>query len=345
MNTRKNKISSPNRIETILYLIADLLNDHVIWKAIVQIIPAVILFLLTEVLSSFFYNSENKLIWYRVILGVIIFLFPYIFIILADFKQSVDNDIRKTQEMEMVSYVSEIQLRKAIAEADISLEEQRNRNIRLQTDRLGPSIDVRQFINGAIYPIERINTAIDEMANCFASLSKLERSEFLFSGAVSITNINSSKKSSNWEWVSTPLLEGVTSIENLLTKESSFSLIASGKLTYYYANDKREAEKKHEYFPDDRDRTYHGCGSIICKEISEEIGKWKIRLILSISTYGKMIVSEDDIEAGTNVAETYEDVIRDMILKQFEGELREDLLWYGIEKIDFKKGKINPLAC
>ena len=56
-----------------------------------------------------------------------------------------------------------------------------------------------------------------------------------------------------------------------------------------------------------------------------------------------MIVGKDDIKEGANLELTYEELIRDIILKQFEGELKEDLLWYGIENIDFKKGRVKKV--
>ena len=155
---------------------------------------------------------------------------------------------------------------------------------------------------------------------------------------IAISNKNSSAKSLEWTWVSVPKTEGTAELKDLLSNQSAFSIVASGRKTFYYANDKKEAAKNKEYYMDGRDNTY-GSGSIVCTEIDEDIGKWRIRLIISISTYGKMIVGQDMIDAGADVARTYEERIRDVIIKQFEGELKEDLLWYGIENINFKKNK------
>ena len=54
-------------------------------------------------------------------------------------------------------------------------------------------------------------------------------------------------------------------------------------------------------------------------------------MVISISTYGEKIVKIEDENSEDRVKLIYEERIREIILKQFEGEIKEDLLWYGTQ--------------
>jgi len=333
-----------NRLKDAMYLIADELNDHIGWKVFLQILPAIWTTVIVQAFHSNFYTQEGNLNVWGLGIAIVTAVISAVLLVFSDLKMKKDKEAKEQQEADMDVYESEIGVRQAVTEAEISLEEDRNRILRDKINEYMVDETVQQFVSNAISPIERINNSFGELSGCFSKLSGFPRSEFTLSGAVAIVNMNAKKnwKTLDWQWLSIPTMEGTAGIDELITNDSAFSVVASGKKTFYYANDKEEATKKNEYYLDGRDSTY-GSGSIVCAEIDEEIGKWRIRLIVSISTYGKMIVGKDDIKEGANLELTYEELIRDIILKQFEGELKEDLLWYGIENIDFKKGRVKKV--
>ena len=48
-------------------------------------------------------------------------------------------------------------------------------------------------------------------------------------------------------------------------------------------------------------------------------------------------MSQHDEELGVDIRAVYEDIIYNTIIKQFKCEIKECLLWYVIQKIDFQK--------
>lgn len=329
-----------NRIVTALYCFADALNDFWWLKFFLQALPIIWSTVVLPVFHNIFFDSQTgNLNAEGIIIAIVIFCLSSSLLLLTDLKSSKDKKKKEKTEEDMVSFQAEINLRRALTIAESTLEDRRNRHFRRSVGKVKNTEPVHIFVNKTMYPIERISTALDGLSECFSMLTEIPRTDYTLSGAIAIENINSKSQAINWRWISIPALEGTASISDLLNNNSSFKIVADGK-PYYYANDKLEASEKGEYFLDDRDESY-GVGSIICTEIAEEIQKWRIRLIISVSTYGKQILSKEEIANGANVTVVYEERIRDIIFKQFEGELKEDLLWYAVENIDFEKGKIR----
>lgn len=339
MDEKKEK--KDNRLVKALYYLADALNDNLFWKIFFQALPIIWTTAIVQIWHSTFYNNETgNLNELGITIAVILAIISIFILILTNVKSSIDKKEKEKTEKDIDSYLGEIELRRALSEAESTLEDRRNRHFRHAVEDMKSTDSIHAFVSNAMYPMERINTALDGLSECFSKLSGISKTDFTLSGAVSIENKNSRNKNLDWDWISIPTMEGTASITDLLKNKSAFSIVANG-MPYYYANDKKIASKKGEYYIDGRDKAY-GIGSIVCAEIDEEIGKWRIRLILSISTYGKQITNEDELGDGVSLATVYEDRIRDIIIKQFEGELKEDLLWYAIEKIDFEHGKARP---
>lgn len=336
----ETKEKKDNRVLKALYYLADALNDNLLLKIILQALPIIWTTVIVQRWHSIFYNSEsgNLNALGGTIAGILAVISIFV-LILTTIKSSLDKIEKENTDKDIDSYQGEIELRRALTEAESTLEDRRNRHFRHAVEEMKSDEPIHTFVSSAMYPMERINTALDGLGECFSKLSGISRTEFTLSGAVSIENKNSKNKNMDWNWISIPTLEGTASIAELLKNKSAFNIVASGS-PFYYANDKKAAANKGEYYLDGRDKSY-GSGSIVCSEIDEEIGKWRIRLILSISTYGKQIANDDELREGVSLETVYEDRIRDIIIKQFEGELKEDLLWYAIEKIDFAHGKLR----
>ncbi len=339
-NVSIKKVKKENRISIALYCIAELLNDYWLIKVVFQALPIIWTTVILHIFHDKLYDSSTgNLNALGVILACVIVVVSAALLVLTDVKASKDKKETEKTKNDMISYQAEIDLRRELTKAETTVEERRNRHFRNSVGKIKNSDPVNIFVSKTMDPMERISTALDGLGQCFSSLSRIASNEFTLSGAIAIENTNSKNKTTPWKWISLSTMEGTASIEELLKHNSSFKLVASGR-PFFYANDKKEAADNGEYYWDGRDKTY-GTGSIVCSEIDEKIDNWRIRLIISISTYGKQILSQEEIDNGADIAVVYEERIRDTIIKQFEGELKEDLLWYAVEKIDFEKNKIR----
>ena len=324
-------------------LIADALNDTVVLKVVLQSLPLFWSTIISPVFHDQLYDSTSGNLnnTGRVIV-VLTFGVSLVLTLLTSIKTQADRKQENKLRSDIDSYQTEVNLRSSLAESDIMLEEQRNRHFRTVGPELKPDEGVRRFVASAMTPAKRINAALDELSSCFGTVSGIPRTDFMLSGAIAIAKKNTRLKDLQWGWVSEPALEGTASLDELIKNPSAFSIVANGR-PFYYANDKIAAAEKGEYYLDGKDRTYHG-GSIVCTEVVEAIGDWRIRLIISISTYGKRIVEEAEEREDPQLVQTlYEDRIRDTVIRQFLGELKEDLLWYAVERINFARNKVEPL--
>lgn len=168
-----------------------------------------------------------------------------------------------------------------------------------------------------------------QISKCIAGEVEMDSNEIELSSVVSIDE-------GEWSWFCYPDFEGRGHLKDLLRKESALKQVINER-TYYYNNDKESAIHDHKYFPDRRDTTNNNVGSIICWEVSTmiEYGDTKeahsLRMIISISTYGKKLISSEYKQE--KIDKIYKDVFEKMILNQFKGELTENLIWYGLQKL------------
>lgn len=289
MPTETEQLETASRIRRALGLIADALNDNIPLKIALQSLPILWSTFIVQVFHDRLYDANtSSLNKVGTVAAALVFTISLLAIVLTAVKTQRDRARESTLRNSVRSCSKEIELRKTIAEADFMLETQRNRHFREAASSLQPSEDVRSFVGGAMCPGDRISAALDELGNCFSSVSNIARTDFTLSGAIAISTRYAKPRSTKWEWVHRPTMEGTASIDELTRNKSAFTIVASGK-TFFYANDKQEAAKRGEYYLDGRDKTYGG-GSIVCAEVDEEIGKWRMRLIVSISTYGRKIV-------------------------------------------------------
>ena len=157
------------------------------------------------------------------------------------------------------------------------------------------------------------------------------------SAAWCIHNPSSTKKAheQQWEWISNPPSAETMSLDQLLNNpKTMFRKVVDGT-PFDYENDKATAAKKEKYVFDKLDEVNDKKGSIICFEIAEDLDKLKIRMVISISTYTR-IVKSDDAEI---IKKAYEDRIKSVVIDQFAGEIREDLLLLVTQEL--MKGEKN----
>ena len=314
-----------------IYSLADKINDTLWIKVILQAFPIVWTTVIVQIGRSLFITEKGGLNLLGGGIAIISAGISIFILVITGIKSQQDKKEKNKLDKNVSVYTSEIELRKAITNAECTLEDRRNRHLRTWIERHQSNDTISAFVNEALNPKERINTVFDGLSECFEEVTELQKAEVFQSAAIAIENTSIYQKP-KWEWIVNPPVEGTPSLDKLLSEKSSFKIVADG-IPFFYANDKKLAAKEKKYILDGRDKVYNGEGSIICCEIDETINNWKIRLIISISTYGKKIVSNTDEQAGIQIKTVYEDKIRDVIIKQIEGEIKEDLLWYALENI------------
>lgn len=226
-------------------------------------------------------------------------------------------------------YQSINEIRKSIATAEAMIYEKQNRSFVKFIDHGGKiRSETRTCLIELRDPKLEIDGIFDELCSCFTGFCRLERSEISFSAAVRLN------KTERWVWISKPK-EKTASIDELQDGNSLFKTVAEKKgKDYDYIADKSNSDKP--YIFDELDESYGHKGSIICWKIGLPCENREISMVISISTYGKQLVEITDSDGipddqkEKRISEAYEKTIRDIILKQFEGRLQEELLWYAI---------------
>lgn len=302
------------------------LNDHWFFKSLVEIIPPIITFVLAfpNTKGPFFISVNGQMKLSR--LGLVMFIIGSGCIIISFFA----NNYASKDKRNMLSYAAENQIRKNASINEATYEEIKNNKLRRAYGQLAYNENsLIHFLIHYVDPKARTQAILVQIANCIASQCEIDATEVVVSSVVSY-------KSGDWLWLCYPQIEGRAHLRELLKEGSALYQVINSR-TYFYANDKVQAIENKTYLPDRRDKTNNGVGSIICWEVSTEIEgntddeRFPLRMIISISTYGRKLI-ETDLSAQ-KIDEVYKEVIEKMILNQFKGELTENLIWYGLQKL------------
>lgn len=345
----QKSVKKANKKSTILYHIkaiasgcAAWLNKRVAIRVLLESLP-VIWAIILQVFRTFFYSENGNLKKEGILIWIPIFLVSIIVSILTGIKSKRDNYYRGELNQENKSYNSMLSIvRKTTIEESIIEQAQYNQLKNwIETDP--PGKEFCEIAKKVRHPEAIIQRIIEGLTRCFAEITQLDESKIFLSAAIAICNTNQPKRKQNkpsWKWFYQPRQAGTSSMEDLLVNNSSFKIVADGN-PFFYANDKAVAEKEGKYCFDEKDKCSDNRGSIICFEEYEQVRNWKIRLIISISTYGQKLISQEDEELGIETRAVYEGIIRDTIIKQFECEIKECLLWYAVQNIAFQNEKQN----
>lgn len=300
------------------------LNDHWVGKSIVVLIPAIATFLLAfPPIQNYFLNDDGR---FLNIAGIIVALLGVGCLGI----EVLSNLVSSYDTRDITSYIAENQVRKSISVNEATYEEDKNRTLRAGFRQIAfENNELNEFILHYVNPRERTNQILSQIGKCLADECDVEANEIVLSAVIKFND-------DEWKWFCHPEFEGRAHLKELLTKNSALKEVIESK-TYFFCNDKQAAIDKQKYFPDRRDRTHDNIGSIICWEVGTDIDhapteeSYPIRMIISISTYGKYLIDPED-KPG-QIDRTYIEVIERMILDQFKGELTENLVWYGLMRL------------
>ncbi len=335
MNTGATTTTLKKQTREYLKSVAVYLNDKLILKVILQSLP-IIWGTILQIFRSTFYTEKGDLgVPGTIIASVLTFISIFLMVITA-VKAKRDNKAKERIEKDALSRACEINIRRVITETEHSVDEAICRKLSNWIGNNDPDPEIRRFSEGVYNSKERISNAMNAIKKCFAEITELETDQFFLSAVFGIEN-RRHKKPVDWEWLVNPPIAGTLGLAELTTQNTAFKEVAINHKPYIYYNDKIAADADEKYVFDQMDDTFDKKGSIICCEFAERIKNYDIRLILNISTYGQHIVNNDADEEY--LKDIYVHRIRNIILKQFEGEIRENILWYALQRFDFRHGK------
>ena len=306
--------------------LADYFNQKIWLKVIFQSFPIVWSTIVLQCFKSVFYDSSTgNLHWWAGLIAGLSTLLSIIVLVLTGIKSKRDYEKRKELDKDINIYANENALRKTMSVAEAELEKQCNRLFRHWLERKDEGEKrAKNIILDGFAVKERLNLVMDALRECLHDISGITSDHVYISAAWCIYNPNSTKKAyeQKWEWISNPPAAGTMSLDQLLNNpKTMFRKVVDG-MPFIYENDKATAAEKGKYVLDKLDEVNNKKGSIICLEIAEDIEKLKIRMIISISTYVRIVESDDE----DVIKKSYEDRIKTVVIDQFAGEIREDLL-------------------
>lgn len=303
------------------------LNDHWIVKSILILIPTISAFAISfPPIQVYLMTMNNK---GEVILSTKGFV-VLVICICCLIVETLSNIISSHDNSDRQSYVAEIQIRRNASINESIYEDEKNRVLKHGYRQIAyDNNNLIDYIIHYVNPKERTNQILTQISKCIANESEVDANEIAFSAVVSLDN-------GDWSWFCLPDYGGRGHLNELLRRNSALKQVINN-CTYFYSNDKKKATEVKQYVPDRRDKTNNNVGSIICWEVATQLEHEKtnethsIRMIISISTYGKKLIETH--QKNEKIDWVYTEVIEKMILNQFKGELTEVLIWYGLQKL------------
>lgn len=318
------------RIKEILKTAADILNDNWLAKTLLTTLPSLVTSIVLQGINQKYYLSNgnwNISGWIGV---TIVVLFTVGVNALLAYKTACDRKNEIDEKIQLEAYIAEVELRQHITSAECITEDRKNRHLRDWIAKNPPSDDVKDYVSHARDSQERFGSLLDALRECLSIISEIPTNQINLSAVICI---GEGKQAKDWSWITPSKLEGTPDLEELLMNDSALLQVVNGK-PFYVKRRKDCDEDGKPYYKDKLDETFGNKGSIVCIGYDEKIRKTKIRTVISISTYGRELIEDDD-KTDDDIMQLYEEVLRKTILLQFEGEIKEELLWYGLQKMRF----------
>jgi hypothetical protein len=179
-------------------------------------------------------------------------------------------------------------------------------------------------------PSKQIEIILQKISDCLADVSKMDSKKINVALAYKISN-----GPEDWCWAQYSRTDGGLPLPELKGNcGTTFYQIFSGNREFVFYNSKIDAEKESHYVFDAKDKSYRNSGSIVCKKINVATPeKTYVEAILSITTYGKKFVPDDN----EKLIEVVESNIRDIILPEFELRIQIELAQFCLQKLQCEK--------
>ncbi len=307
--------------ESFLHGLYTIFKKHWIWNTIILFLPSIWFPLIinqfgSALLMTYTQGGKTSLTVFGILSTLLVYLLVLVLLLLNS-KSANREELRNQEQLNAIR----------------SSYEQLNYIISC-INNIGNN-ELNMILNGLAYPGEdldhskQIEIILQKIADCLANVSKIESKKINVTLAFKLTDC-----CKPWCWSEYSRTDGGLPLETLLSNDrTTFHQVSSGSREFIFYNSKIKAEENEHYVFDAKDKSYRNVGSIICKKIN--IGsseKTYIEAVLSITTYGKKFVPDDN----ENLIEIVESNIRDVIIPEFELHIQIELAQIYLQKLQYE---------
>lgn len=271
-----------------------------------------------EILKLTITNKDGKkeFTFLGIILTVGITLFSFLVVIAQRYyeysKLNTDIDKRKLYVLEEVDR----QINKICDNKYITLKK------KIWNIKNNDTLEIPEIISN---PCEQLKHIIEKINNCLCELLRRNENNINESELYITLYYNFPMEGDIWKKADSISPEKGLDIKELLTENSTFSRVLKSKKAFLFYNSKEQARKIDSYISDGEDQIdekHELKGSIACyKIIIEESGQELIKAVLSISTYNKKFVNDNNDKIIDNVKFNMDEYV----LKPFVKRIRREL--------------------
>lgn len=182
--------------------------------------------------------------------------------------------------------------------------------------------DIPQIVSS---PCEQLKHITDKMNNCLCKLLSQDKNRINQDELYISLYYNFPMEDSIWRQADSIAPEKGLSIEELMDEKSTFSRVLKSKGPFLFFNSKEDARKTDYYISDGEDcfdENNELKGSIACYRITiKESKKELVKAVLSITTYNKRFVNDNDKKTINNVRYNMQQHILEPFIKRIDIEL------------------------
>lgn len=151
-------------------------------------------------------------------------------------------------------------------------------------------------------------------------------------------------KIEDWKWIDGNNISVSHTLRKLISDENScYYRVLHTNDKFIFENDKLEAIAKEEYVSSDRDKYYGKIGSIMCSKIDcGRYGESYIEAVLSISSYGRRFVGDNDKDKVAELTDTMKYKVLPYYNALLEIELVSLSLRHSIKEGNLKRKRVIP---
>lgn len=256
----------------ILKKIADLLNEHWVWKTIILFLPSIYLPVIVKYLGKKLNLLDEKECITPLGWLITVFVFGTVLLVnvLSNYKtkrdKKAEDEIKKKYEYEIEQYRHSLGIHQQVMHSIRDVCDNKYDSMCSYIRQAHKKQSFKRPYEETMRPDAQLKKISKEMKQCLSQISAPSEEHIRVSMAYIFPELMKS-----WKWIDQSEVSNCIKLEELVKNEkSSFYQIMNGSRTFLFYNDKSEAEQKGEYVFDKQDKKFGNIGSVICDEVSIE---------------------------------------------------------------------------
>lgn len=176
-----------------------------------------------------------------------------------------------------------------------------------------PFVDITQ-------PKRQIESLLDNIQVTLSEIFGINRDEIGISILYKPDSVN------EWSWMYSVNTMHDLDLQTIIKDDHTTARqIIDGRFSSLFYPDKRIGIQDSKYVPGSKDKTFDNIGSVLCRDISIGDSQKYLRAVLSVTTYGKQLCEQNDIDAINK--------IENIIIPTFESRIQLEMALLYIKEI------------